>query len=69
MPTVTVTAEDGQVKITGDVPGEAILMLLTQATEMVRVQVVAKAVAELPPSVTLAGPNGMPTRTPAASRA
>ena len=60
MPEVTVRQEDGQIRITGDVPGETILMLLTQAAELVRVQVVAKAVADLPPTVTLAGPNGLP---------
>jgi hypothetical protein len=60
VPEVTVRQEEGQIRITGDVPGETILMLLTQAAELVRVQVVAKAVAALPPTVTLAGPNGLP---------
>lgn len=48
---ITVTQEGGQIRIQGTVPAEAMLLLLTQAIEIVRVQVVAKAVADLPPAV------------------
>jgi len=69
MATVTVTAPgDGQIRLTGDVPAESMLMLLTQAVELVRIQVVAKAVADLPPKVEIASvlpgsPNGIPSGT------
>ncbi len=59
MASVTVTAAEGQIRLSGDLPPEGMLLLLTQALELVRVQVVAKAVADLPPTVTLATANGM----------
>ena len=59
MAAIQITADNGQIRLEGDLPPESMLMLLTQAVEMVRVQVVAKAVADLPPSITLASPNGI----------
>lgn len=62
MAQVTVSAGDGQIRVTSDVPVEQQLMLLTQAIEMVRVHVVAKAVADLPPKIEIASilpQNGM----------
>ena len=62
MPFVTIVHEDGQIRITSDLPGdkpEQVVLLLAQALELARIPAIARQIAMVPPSVTLATPSGM----------